>query len=897
MVSRATGRGGRMSDRSVSAHDIKKSVVVTGDGNSVALTFGNSGIILPLRRRQFPPPDRRHPPREGEPPRELDLLVPEAGKLPLVGRQDLLAEFQAWLDDENDISVYGLIGRAGTGKTRLAIKFCRITDGDANGKGPWVAGFLSPTDLDEINKAFATRSFDWERNTLLVFDYAAQCHEALGRWLDRLAARKLDTKLRILLLDREAPDNFGWWHALTVLGSPARRDLFYELRPRQLPDLSDLEERRSLIAGALRAARELRPGASGTTPIPVKDQAPNFDRRLAAPQFGNPLNLVMAGVIAVDRGPQAALALRRLDAARQIARRELDHRLKPLGRSRHIGEDEICHIVAFNGLAGGLPIADLRKVVADELAISHRPAERLSEIVDLLEQEFPVRPEAVEQSRLATIQPDLIGEAMIVEVFSGGPSRQAEAAEVVRRAYELSREAAAQALIRIVQDFAYALEDPSATDEERSTGDRVMGWLLAFAETVDDPEQLMPFAFALPAQTTILREPAAALTQKLATYFRNKAQESNDPAAFVYSAGFEGNLANRLSDLGRREDALQAAEEAVGHYRGLAAARPDAFIPNLALSMTNLANRLSALGRREDALQAAEEAVGHYRGLAAARPDAFIPDLAGSLNNLAGMLSDLGRREEALTAAEEAVGHCRGLAAARPDAFLPDLALSLNNLAGMLSDLGRREEALTAAEEAVGHYRALAAARPDAFLPDLAGSLNTLVGMLSALGRREDALQAAEEAVGHYRVLAAARPDAFIPNLALSLNNLANMLSALERREDALQAAEEAVGHYRALAAARPDAFVVGLARSLWVLGDLYGDTEKPDIAAASLAEAIQILSPTFLNVPEAVVEVMSGMLQSYLARCEAIGREPDIELLSPVAAAFEKMQQQEEKE
>ena len=44
---------------------------------------------------------------------------------------------------------------------------------------------------------------------------------------------------------------------------------------------------------------------------------------------------------------------------------------------------------------------------------------------------------------------------------------------------------------------------------------------------------------------------------------------------------------------------------------------------------------LSALGRREEALEQAQEAVKLYRELAAARPDAFRPDLAGSLNNLA----------------------------------------------------------------------------------------------------------------------------------------------------------------------------------------------------------------------------------------------------------------------
>ena len=45
------------------------------------------------------------------------------------------------------------------------------------------------------------------------------------------------------------------------------------------------------------------------------------------------------------------------------------------------------------------------------------------------------------------------------------------------------------------------------------------------------------------------------------------------------------NLSNRLADLGRREEALAAIEEAVAIRRGLARARPDAFLPDLALSL------------------------------------------------------------------------------------------------------------------------------------------------------------------------------------------------------------------------------------------------------------------------------------------------------------------------
>jgi len=68
------------------------------------------------------------------------------------------------------------------------------------------------------------------------------------------------------------------------------------------------------------------------------------------------------------------------------------------------------------------------------------------------------------------------------------------------------------------------------------------------------------------------------------------------------------NLANRLSEPGRREDALAAATEAVTIRRDLARARPEAFTPNLGISLNNLARILFALGRREEAVAAAQEA-------------------------------------------------------------------------------------------------------------------------------------------------------------------------------------------------------------------------------------------------------------------------------------------------
>ena len=186
--------------------------------------------------------------------------------------------------------------------------------------------------------------------------------------------------------------------------------------------------------------------------------------------------------------------------------------------------------------------------------------------------------------------------------------------------------------------------------------------------------------------------------------------------------------------------------------------------------LTGLSNRLGDLGRREQALTAIEEAAGIYRQLAQDDPDAFLGDLAAALNNQNGRLLDLGRHEEALAAIKEAVTIRRQLA----QDHLADLAMSLNNQSVCTDDLGRREESLTAIEEAVGIYRQLAQGRPDAFLSYLAGALSNQSLCLSHLGRHEEALPAAEEAAAIYRQLAQARPDAFLPNVALALNNQSN---------------------------------------------------------------------------------------------------------------------------
>ena len=72
------------------------------------------------------------------------------------------------------------------------------------------------------------------------------------------------------------------------------------------------------------------------------------------------------------------------------------------------------------------------------------------------------------------------------------------------------------------------------------------------------------------------------------------------------------------------------------------------------MSLNNQSNRLADLGRREEALAASEEAAALYRELARARPTVFASRFAASLENQAVILSAFGRDAEAQAARDEA---------------------------------------------------------------------------------------------------------------------------------------------------------------------------------------------------------------------------------------------------
>jgi tetratricopeptide (TPR) repeat protein len=300
---------------------------------------------------------------------------------------------------------------------------------------------------------------------------------------------------------------------------------------------------------------------------------------------------------------------------------------------------------------------------------------------------------------------------------------------------------------------------------------------------------LPPYRASVP-----LREVARVTTEKVLAFVRDRSADGGE-GVLNQRGRLANNLSVRLSALERSEEAVVASLEAVEVYRQLASWKPDAYRPDLAMSLNNFGNRLRTFGLPENALAAHRAAVDVdvRKRLAAQRPDDFSAGLAISLHSLGNDLSSLERYEGALTAFQEAVEIRRGLAALQPEAYRFQIAKRLFNLSNVLRQLGRREEALETLTEAVEIYREFADLRPDMFLPDLAKSLANLGFLLEGVGRREEGLNAMREAARLFRELALIRPEAFQPDLAGNLYNLGSALHKLERYDEALPMLLEAV--------------------------------------------------------------------------------------------------------
>jgi tetratricopeptide (TPR) repeat protein len=368
----------------------------------------------------------------------------------------------------------------------------------------------------------------------------------------------------------------------------------------------------------------------------------------------------------------------------------LGNRLSEMGRRAEALQATQEAVDLYRRLAAQRPDAFL----PDLAGSLHNLGNRLSEMGRRAEA-LQATQEAVDlYRRLAAQHPDAFLPYLAMSLHNLGNrlsemGRRAEALQATQEAVDLYRRLAAQHPDAFLPDLAMSLHNLGNRLSEMG---RRAEALQATQEAVDlyrrlaaqHPDAFLPYlAMSLPTWASWLSEmgrraEALQATQEAVEIYRRLAAQHPD-AFLPYLAGSLNNLGNAFRN-GPAGGGPASHAGGGGPLPPPGRPAPRRLPPRPGHEPHNLGIRLSEMGRRAEALQATQEAVELYRRLAAQHPDAFLPDLAMSLNNLGIMLSEMGRRAEALQATQEAVDLYRRLAAQHPDAFLPYLARSLNNL-------------------------------------------------------------------------------------------------------------------------------------------------------------------------------------------------------------------------
>ncbi len=782
------------------------------------------------------PPYR--PPTLGLGREEVRLLLPEFGIVPFQGREAELADLEEWCRSATPVALRVLTGGGGSGKSRLAAE----TAVRMAGQG-WQAGFTDPIAPGGETKLHLDRA------SLLVVDDADLQFDLIEHLIKTVGHWPADTPpTRLLLLARHLTN---WWDRLNWRTDHLAGELAGP--PIVLGDGTVPINQRSVHHAAALAAFTSRLAGPARPPAPGP---PLLDD----PAFANPLLVHMHALLAAlgaDTGGAGPVRERVLDGVldRERTRWDKTKPTMPAGRAAQA-------VTVATLLAPTTAVALTAALTAVPDLTDARTGER-RDIADKVQTLYP----GVGRAGISALRPDLLAEQLLATVEHlpdltlAVYAHVSAAEELAQLLAELIR-AAGRPQVHLALDRLLSTHLPDLLRAALAHPTGSLPTQLDLAVTrVPQPAAAADLLDQLPEHSTALAGLAVTLSMQAVDYHRSVLPADPQTHRPALAAALN-NLSVRLGELGRREEALDAIEEAVTINRELARASPDMFRPALASLLGNLSLWLADLERREEALVPAQEAVTINRRLARARPDMFSPYLASSLTNLSNHLASLGRRKDALTAIEKAITIYRRLARARPDAFEPALALALNNLSNHLASLGRRKDALTAIEEAVTIRRRLARARPDAFEPALALALNNLSVRLGELGRREETLDATGELIEIYRRLAAARPDAFEPNLAAALNNLGILLSGLGRHEQALASAQEAVTIRQRLFKARPAVFEPDLARGLWGYAWV-GAAGKIDLAQALIAakEAVNRYETLAARRPLAFTNDLAGAL------------------------------------
>lgn len=601
-------------------HDATGAIITLGD-HSPVMVCRESGRVFALAPLTYPPglPQGSGP---------AALVAARHEVVGYVGRAGERRDAAAWLADGAVRAVRLVTAAGGQGKTRFAWEVAR--EAAACGWQVLIArhqldGGLLPT-RDETTVPVPGEPV----GVLVVVDYA-------DRWaradLLELLSRPEATggKLRLLLLGRS--DVFWPTLALTVSRAGVG------VSERVLPALPDDGVTRAAMFDAAVTVFAVSAVAGGRV-----DPGTVARPDLSAEGFALTLAVQVAALVAVLQAVERAAGASHgsdvgvLDdpaaVSRELLVREVDHWQKL--RERHpdpvtVSTRVMARAVLIATLTRGLPSGAAVGLLG-ELGVGADA----QTVVDEHGQCYPVLGHG---HVLDPLYPDRLGEDFIAALVPGAPETAADGLSLEFLAdpaavgiVETLTRAERDAVVRIpawtiLVEVARRWPHVAATVLPWIHRDPALlvgcgGTVIARAATVATLGPALPALGALLDATIgagvhLTLDPGAVVVQEQLV---TRAGRDNDP---VRHANALITLGVRLASVGRRPEALHAAEESAALYRELAVGNRDAYLPDLAASVNNLAVHLAELGRRPEALHAAEEAATLYRELDERQPGLF----------------------------------------------------------------------------------------------------------------------------------------------------------------------------------------------------------------------------------------------------------------------------------
>jgi hypothetical protein len=238
-----------------------------------------------------------------------------------------------------------------------------------------------------------------------------------------------------------------------------------------------------------------------------------------------------------------------------------------------------------------------------------------------------------------------------------------------------------------------------------------------------------------------------------------------------------------------RERALEPIELTVGTSKELAE-RDRRYLPPLSRSLVAFSGALNKLGRTDEAVLAAEEAVQGYRKLVKDDPEGCLPGLVTALGELIVTLPRDRWEREAAALTKEMVERGQELFVRDRKRYEAEVRMTVSSFSQVFGGGSNLQPTLGTVERMVEMLRVLVDGGVESYRAELAESLNQLAVALDISGLQKRAVTSASDALACYRKLVEGDPTDYMPLLAISLDNLATIMRNQGREKAALRKIE-----------------------------------------------------------------------------------------------------------